>query len=168
LYRSGDKKTAEELGAVVAKQLESIINYFEKSDAYFAGNPENHSDLLSALDSYFKLHMSAIDPVTGNASGALAKRTQTKIDNLYKKSFPEMLKKLDEKATSNGESTRRGSNAGKYARMKFELEDYIQAIGVHYQYLAPPAGAPKPAPEMNGMSIEQMMQQMPVGDSVIK
>ncbi|MFN5910859.1 MAG: hypothetical protein ACK45H_05955, partial [Bacteroidota bacterium] len=70
-YRAGNKKAAEKLGAVVAGQLESILNYFEKSDAYFAGNAENSSDLWASLDAYFKLHMAAIDPVTGNKSGQL-------------------------------------------------------------------------------------------------
>jgi hypothetical protein len=63
-YRAGDKGAAEKLGATVAKQLESILNYFEKSDPTLAGSADNSSDLWAALDAYFKLHMAAINPET--------------------------------------------------------------------------------------------------------
>jgi hypothetical protein len=167
LYRAGDKASAEKLGAVVARQLETIINYFESSDAYFAGNPENSSDLYAALDSYFKLYVSAMNPVTGDPKGKLATRTLAKIDQLYKKSFPALYKMLDEKALNNGESTRRGTKPGRYAGMLFELQDYMEAIGVHYQYLEGPKNAPS-SPDMNmdNMDLEELMRQMPIADSV--
>ena len=164
LYKTGDKKTAEELGKTVADQLESIMLYFEMSDAYFAGNPENTDDLYAALDAYFNLNVAAIDPETGNPTGALAKRTQAKIDYLYKKVFPSIFDKLEKKANDNGESTRRGAKAGRYAGMLFTLQDYIEAIGVHYGYLEGTAAPQQPNSE--GMSIEQMMQQRPIEDSV--
>jgi len=165
LYKAGDKKAAEELGAIVATQLESIFTYFEKSDAYFAGNPENSSDLFAALDAYFKLHLAAIDPDYGNPKGAFAARTQAKIDKLYKNVFPDIYSGLSEKANDNGESIRRGSKAGRYANMLFNLQDYLEAIGVHYGYLQ--GQQAPPAPTGNGeMSLEQMMEQMPIADSV--
>lgn len=167
LYRAGDKAAAEKLGAEVARQLETIINYFEKSDPYFAGNPENSSDLYAAMDSYFKLYVSAMNPATGDPKGKLATRTQSKIDQLYKKSFPEMYKKLEEKATNNGESTRRGTKPGRYAGMLFGLQDYMEAIGVHYQYLEGPKGAPaSPDMNMDNVDLEELMRQMPIADSV--
>ncbi len=165
LYKAGDKKAAEELGEIVAKQLESIFTYFEKSDAYFAGNPENSSDLYAALDAYFKLHVSAIDPEIGNPKGALAARTQAKIDKLYKNVFPAIYSGLSEKANDNGESVRRGSKAGRYANMLFNLQDYLEAIGVHYGYLQGQQAPPAPA-GTGEMSLEQMMEQMPIADSV--
>jgi MFS family permease len=165
LYRSGDKKSAEDLGNVVASQLESIMKYFEKSDVAHSASRENTSDLYAALDAYFKLYMAAIDPVTGNRTGAFAKRLEAKINDLYKNVFPKMFTDLEAKANNNGESTRRGSKAGKYASMLFELQDYIQAIGVHFGYIE---GAPAPPaqPGAEGMDLEQLMQQMPIADSV--
>lgn len=161
LYRAGDKKAAEELGAIVATQLESVFIYFEKSDVYFAGNPENSGDLFAALDAYFKLYVSSFD----NPSGALSRRTQTKIRQLYKEVFPNIFAKLKQRANDNGESVRRGSNAGKYASMLFELEDYIEAIGVHYKYLKGKE-APAPQPSSPNMNIDELMKQMPISDSV--
>jgi hypothetical protein len=167
LYRAGDKESAEKLGAEVARQLESIINYFEKSDAYFTGNPENSSDLYAAVDSYFKLYVSAMNPATGDQKGKLAKRTQSKIDQLYKTTLPALYKQLEGKAINNGESTRRGTKAGRYTRMLFELQDYMEAIGVHYGYLEGAKAAPA-SPEMNmeNMDLEELMRQMPIADSV--
>lgn len=167
LYKAGDKKAAEKLGQTVADQLESIFRYFEKSDAYFAGSQQNSNDLYAALDAYFKLHIVAIDPEFGNPSGELAKRTQAKIKELYTIVFPSIYSGLEKKANDNGESTRRGAKAGKYASMLFNLQDYLEAIGVHYGYLqgqAPPA----PSNSTGGMSLEQMMQQMPISDSMNK
>lgn len=165
LYKSGDKKAAEELGNTVANQLESILRYFETSDPYFAGNPENTDDLYATLDAYFKLNIAAIDPEYGNPSGALAKRTQAKIDELYKTVFPRIYDGLEKKANDNGESTRRGAKAGRYASMLFQLQDYIEAIGVHYGYLQ---GQPAPAQPSNAqqMNLDQLMQQIPTQDSV--
>jgi hypothetical protein len=167
LYRAGDKKAAEELGKEVARQLETILNYFAKSKANFAGSLDNSEDLYSALDSYFKLHVSALDPVNGDPKGELAKRTRNKLDELYKVSFPELFRQLEEKAASNGESIRRGSKAGKYARMLFQLQDYIQAIGTHYGYLeGPGGGGALPSPEdAAGIDMEELMMQMQMQDS---
>ena len=167
LFQAGDKKGAEELGNTVADQLESILNYFVKSDAYFAGNPENRNDLCAALASYFKLHMAVIDPENGNPSSPLAKRTQSMIEKLYKTNFPDIYRALEAKANDNGESIRRGANAGKYAAMLFDLQDYIEAIGVQYGYLKA-KNAPQPTPETGGQQLDQLMQQMPVGDSVLQ
>jgi hypothetical protein len=169
LYRAGDKAAAEKLGAEVARQLESILNYFEKSDSYFAGNQENNGDLFAAMDAYFKLYNSAIDPISGDKNGQLAKRTKTKIDQLYNKSFPAIFKALQDKAAANGESIRRGSKAGKYASMLFELQDFVEAIGVHFKYIEGPKGMPtSPTMDMNNINMEELMRQMPAADSVIQ
>jgi hypothetical protein len=165
LYKAGDKKSAEKLGAIVASQLESIFRYYELSDVSFAAAQSNTGDLYAALDAYFKIHITAIDPEFGNRNGALAKRTQAKLKNLYDSVFPKIYDGLGKKANDNGESTRRGTRAGKYAGMLFDLQDYLEAIGVHYGYLQ---GKPAPASNQNPseMSLEQMMQEMPISDSM--
>lgn len=166
LYRAGDKKAAEELGEIVADQLESILTHFEKSDAVFAGQAKSRKDIVSALDAYFKLHISAIDPVDGNPSGALAKRTQAKINELYTKVFPSIYDGLEKKANDNGESTRRGAKAGKYATMLFTLQDYVQAIGIHYGYIQSKAPSPQSQPAGGNIDLEQLMKEMPIQDSM--
>lgn len=163
LYKAGDKNAAEELGTTVADQLESIFRYFEKSDVSFSASRENTADLYAALDAYFKMYLASIDPEYGNANGALSKRLNAKINDLYKNVFPKIYRDLESKANNNGESTRRGSKAGKYASMLFEMQDYIEAIGVHFGYLE---GKPAP-PSADGqqMDLQQLMQQMPVQDT---
>ncbi len=167
LYKAGDQKGAESLGKVVANQLESILNYFAKSDAYFAANPENTGDLYAALSAYFKIHLAAIDTSYGNPSGLLAKRTQAKIQNFYKNVLPEIYRALELKASENGESTRRGSSVGKYAGMLFELQDYVEAIGVKFGYLKAKTVPNAPLGSDN-QQIQEIMQQMPIGDSVLQ
>jgi hypothetical protein len=51
--------------------------------------------------------------------------------------------------------------------MLFQLQDYLEAIGVHYGYLE----GKTPVPEAAGadqMDLERLIQQMPVGDSVLQ
>jgi hypothetical protein len=164
LYQAGDKKEAEKLGKGVADQLESIIRYYEKSDVRHASSRENTPDLYAALDAYFKLNLAAIDPIDGNPTGELARRSQAKIKALYTVSFPAMFKALEVVASENGESTRRGSRAGEMASRLFELQDYLEAIAVQYGYLQ---GKPAPQqPSGQPMNVQQMMQQLPTGDSV--
>jgi hypothetical protein len=157
---------AEKLGNTLADQMESIMRYFEKSDAYFAGNPENSGDLYAAMDAYFKMYLSSIDPETGNRAGAFSIRLKKRIDTLYRESLPAIFKALEEKATNNGETIRRSSKAGRYAKMLFDLQDNTQAIGGHYGYLE----CAKPTKPVGGdeMSLEQLMQQMPVQDTMRK
>jgi hypothetical protein len=166
-YRAGDKASAEKLGDIVAGQLETIIKYFEKSDAYFAGSAENNPDLFAAMDAYFKLNMAATNPETGDKNGKLANRTKNRIKFMYDSSLPELIKALEQKATDNGESTRRGTKNGRYAGMMFELQDYFEAMAVHYGIKEGPKGAPlQPQPNMENMNLEELMKQMPVADSV--
>ncbi len=168
LYRAGDVKTAEQLGTILADQMESIMRYFEKSDAFFAGNPENSGDLYAAMDAYFKMYLASIDPLNGNRSGAFSIRLKKRLDVLYKESLPAMFKALEEKATENGETIRRSSKAGRYAKMLFDLQDNIQAMGGHYGFLECAQPTAPAAAGGGEMSLEQLMQQMPVQDTMKK
>lgn len=166
LYKSGKKAEAEKLGLIVAKKLESTFNYFAKSNPAIASNPDNTKDLYAALDAYFNLHLTAIDQEFGNQNSALAKRTQAKIKELYTSVFPAMYSGLEALASDNGESTRPGSSAGKYANRLFALRDYLDAIAVQYGLKK---GKPMPVAAPNSsMNVEQMMQQMPTSDTVLQ
>jgi hypothetical protein len=166
LFKAGKKAEAEKLGLIVANHLESTLNYFAKTTPAIASNPDNTKDLYAALDAYFNLHLTAIDQEFGSQNSALAKRTQAKIKELYTSVFPEIYRGLEELAADNGESTRPGSSAGKYANRLFALKDYLDAIAVQYGLKK---GKPAPAAS-NGapMNVQQMMQQMPTSDTVIQ
>ena len=147
LYMSGDKKSAEALGMEVARQLETVIDYFYKTDVEIAANRQNTKDLYAACDAYFRLHMAAADAEFGNPNGELAKQTRGKIEFMYDTMWPSMMDALKEKANANGESVRRGTNAGVFARMMFDIQDYSQAMGVHFGMIDPAAA--QPAPQTN-------------------
>ncbi|MES2798761.1 MAG: DUF2723 domain-containing protein [Bacteroidota bacterium] len=163
-YKAGANADAEKLGAEVARQLESIINYFVKSDAYFAGNTANNDNLFAALDAYFKIHLAAAE---ANPSGKLYSRTKSRLDQWYSKDFDALYDQLELAATEAGESVRSGK--GPLVQRLIGLQAYLQAIGVHYGYLPAPKGvnAPAATPDMQNINLEQLMQQVQ-GDSVLK
>jgi len=166
LYMVDDNEGAEKLGSVVADQLEYIFTYYEKSDISIYANVRNTKDLYSAMSAYFKLTSAANDNDFGNPQGALAKRTRAKLDYLYKTMFPSMFDRLKEKANENGESTNRGSNAGRYANMLFDLQDYTEGMAIHFGWMD---GTPQVDPSAgNQPSIDDLMKQQPIGDSVVK
>jgi hypothetical protein len=162
LYMAGDKKGAEELGMVVADQLESILTYYEKSNVGVVAATDNTKDLYAALGAYLKIMSAAHE--FGDRDGALAKRTRIKIDYVYKTMFPSMMDRLKELANNNGESTRRGASAGRYANMLFDLEDYSEGIAIFYELLEAPEPEPEPS-GAGGPSLDQIMnQQVPAGN----
>ncbi len=132
LYASGDIETAEKLGKIVASQLESIINHFEKSDIRIASNPKNTKFLYAAISNYFKLFSGANDQEMGNPDGKLAKRTQKMIRHIYSEMFPNMFDQLEEIARENNEIVRRGMQTGYYASRLFDLQDYAKGIAQQY------------------------------------
>lgn len=146
LYRAGDKAGAEKLGAQVADQIESILNYFEKSPAVFAAN--NKVDLVSALNNYLLLATFANDPEIGNPSGKLASRTRTKINSLYKTILPGIYAEL--------------KNEGYDDRSK-DLKAHLDAVGMKYNFIEKPAQSMSPqgggdmqlTPEQIKMLMEQ-------------
>ncbi|MCH2231278.1 MAG: DUF2723 domain-containing protein [Crocinitomicaceae bacterium] len=156
LYMAGDKAGAEKLGVEVADQLESIIGYYEASQVEVAAKADNTKDFYAALAAYFKISAAANE--FGDPEGALSKRTNSKIDHFYKTMFPSMFDKLEALANANGETTRRGSRAGYYANMLHNLQDYSEAMAVHYGWME--AGTPEPqstpAP-VNGGSLDALM-----------
>lgn len=146
LYRAGDKAGAEKLGIQVADQLESILDYFEKSAAVFSAN--NKVDLVSALNNYMLLATFANDPEIGNPGGKLASRTSAKINSLYKTILPRIYSEL--------------KNEGYDDRSK-DLKAHLDAVGMKYGYIEKPAQKMSPqgggemqlTPEQIKMLMEQ-------------
>jgi hypothetical protein len=166
LYRAGDRKGADKLANVIAGQLESIFMYFEMSDVHFSSNPENTGDLFAALDAYFKLYISCSDPEFGNKNSAISKRLYSKINTLYKTSFPSIYDRLKELANENGESTSPGSQQGMYAARLSKMKDFIDAAGVHFGFLKP-SGPPAVDNGQQGLDaeMEEMLRQKQMVDT---
>jgi hypothetical protein len=158
LYRAGDKKGAEKLGMVVAGQLESIINYFLKSDAIYAGR--NISDLESATANYLTIYNIANDKVMGSPQGQLASRTDKMVQKLYGSELPRLYKELETLATEEGEVLRRGASEG-IAGMYFRLQGTMDALGVEQGVLAPPAPAQPTGTPQGNISPEAVLPEVP-------
>jgi len=153
LLMAGDKKGAAKLGNTVCDQLESIFNYFDKGNVAITSDQHNMKDFYSALEAYLLMYEAVNHPQFGDPNGVLAKRINTKLDEVYKTIIPSILTRLEALANERGESIRRGSLAGPTARKLFTIDDQTKAIGFSYNYLMPPkpvqapgqpAAAPRP------------------------
>jgi len=156
LYIAGDKKTAKKLATDVADQLESIFEYFDKSDARITAQQHNVKDLYAAMESYFTMYAAVADEELGSPGSDLEQRMMRTINDLYSTTIPKMVKELKEAAEDRGESTtRRGSSgAGRYADMMFNLIDFTDAIAVSRGFKeekpeVPQVTAPQPQPNQN-------------------
>lgn len=147
LYSAGDIKGAEKLGQTVAGQLESIIDYFDKSDVKFIADPENREDFFAAMHAYYVLNTSALN--VNQEKGALAMRTGKKLDYVNNTLYPRLMKELKERAKENGESLS-SSNSGYYASALEKLELYKQGMGMEFGYYPKPNQRQLPAGARGG------------------
>jgi hypothetical protein len=149
-YAAGDKQSAEKYGLRVAKNVESVINYFLTSDSKFVGSSENADDFYANLDAFMKLNKVAKE---NNASGELAKYTTSKVDGWYSSKFKEISAELVSRDNLDSD---------------FAL--YVELIGIHYGKLkgttpvAPQSGEQK----LDSAMIRQMMNQQKVKTDSIK
>lgn len=164
MYQAGDKKGANDLGMEIARQMESIFNFYEKSDVYFVGN--NMEDLFAALDNYFNIYTASMDPEFGDPTGVLAKRTQAKLNYLYSKAFLKISNELKARAIDNGENIQRSINSSGYTKMLFAIQDNVQAIGIHYGLLKAPKNQVQEQNNSQEQDLEKLQQQMVMPDSV--
>ena len=165
LLQAGDKKTALNLAEEVARQLESILNYFEKSDAVFAG--KNTKDLFASLDIYTKLFVYLKNPLYNLDNESITKSIEKNIERLYNEAMPSIYNALMDKANENGESVRRSSSMGRYAAMHFDIKDNVEAIGIHYGILK--SNVPTQQNDMSReMDIQSLLNQMEREDSVLR
>lgn len=126
LFRAGDSKAAEELGIEVASQLESIMDYFNNSDAKFAG--KNIPDYAAAVGNYANLYQFVMDPSFKVEKGALAQRLQARFATLYKTELPRIYNELDQMSIELGEIR----NQGTYTVMAAQLKGIMNAIDLTY------------------------------------
>lgn len=167
LYVAGDKKTAEELGLELAKQYESVIEFFLKSNTSVALDARNHLDLFANLNNYLKLVVASND-VSGDPTGKLASHTKSYIMQLYNAKLARFYKDIEEKIVDRGETVRRGST-NPTANRYFILKDYLDAMGQQYGILQ---GSEPAAPNRSGgnenIDINQLLEQQMTKDSVTK
>ncbi len=130
LFRAGAKVEAEKLGAIVADQVESTINFFTKNDEKFAA--ENASDFSAAVGAYLEMYKAAKDGKFGNPSGAFFARLEQRITALYNSELTSIYSKLKIRATENEELPGSG---GLYSGGLASLESSMYAAGVFYDYI---------------------------------
>ncbi|MBI2257424.1 MAG: DUF2723 domain-containing protein [Flavobacteriia bacterium] len=144
LFRAGDKKGAEDLGLKVAKQLESIFDYFEYSKASFS--IQNKNDLVAALNSYMLLTTYANDPEKGYPNGKLAQHTQNKIQKLYNNTFPRIYNELRNEMYDN--------------KTIQELKAHLDAIAMKYGFIEKPVSkVPGSENKLTPEQIQELMKQ---------
>ena len=151
LYRAGAKLEAEKLGAVVATQLESIINYFKASDAAFAGR--SASDFSAAVAGYLQMLQLAGDKKLGNPSRTFTARLEKTVNALYQTDLPRIYNDLKTYVMENGESS-----GGKYSSYISDLQGTMEALGYTFGILESQApagngGGTIPSPSMNDQAI---------------
>ncbi|MDD2982898.1 MAG: DUF2723 domain-containing protein [Crocinitomicaceae bacterium] len=152
LYRAGDKVAAEKLGIEVAREIETIFNYFENSSAMIMYR--NREDLIAALNNYMTIAMMANDAELSDPKGAFATRLNQRIGKLYQVVFESKYNELKDLASASGES----KNAG-YGSILRDLKGQIDAIGAQYGYVArPQVNAPAEQGGMTQQQFEQMMK----------
>ncbi len=146
LFRAGAKSKANKLAGEVASHIESILNYFEKSDASFTYN--NKPDLIASLTNYMIVATYVSDDEIGDKNSVVAKRMMAKINSLYKVVFPRIYSDL----SADGKE-----------RVEIEkLKNHVEAVGVKYGFRARPTNisAPEASSNMTPEQMQQMMQQM--------
>lgn len=155
LYRAGDKVGGEKLGTQIAREIETIFNYFENSSAVIVSR--NKSDLVAALSNYMTMSMIVSDPELGNPNGALAIRMNKKIRQLYQNVFENKYRDLKDLSVQSGEGSRTG-----YGSMLTELKGHLDAVGMQFGYIQRPIEtAPNPsAGGASGLTPEQIKQLM--------
>ena len=151
LYRAGSIKNADKYAKDLSKQLESIVEFYTKSNPRVALKSINADDLFAAIDAYFVITQAAINAEFGNPKGQTAKHLKSTIDRWYNKDFPAMMAMAKQAVMDSGESVRRTSTASGFARDYFNAEDYLDAMAIYYGIKKGPATqAPNLNQLMNG------------------
>jgi hypothetical protein len=150
LYRAGDKATATKYAVEVERQIGSILNYFEHSS--YTIWVDNKPDLISALNNYIKLTMYLSDEDLGDPNSPLAKKMNTRLNQLYKTVFPKIYSDIKNAGSSNGENIREGARSGYYGSIFNDLKGHLDAVGMRYGIVE------RPLEQMNKMGTPETNQ----------
>jgi hypothetical protein len=158
LYLTGDKKTAKKLAAQVASQLETVFEYYDKSDVRITSSKHNIKDLYAAIESYFTIYAAVADEELGDAESDLDKRMLRELTDLYQNTIPGMLADLKEEAEDRGEALSRGSSeGGAYASRMYTIQDFTDGIAYRVGFKQ------KPQPPMPPQGQPTQPQNIPTG-----
>jgi hypothetical protein len=122
LFRAGTKKEGEALATKLADELESILNYFDKSNAKFA--LKNKSDIVSALNNYMLIATFCGDPEIGNSKSKISTRMTNYISNFYRNILPRIVNELKTEGYSSFEVT--------------DFKNHLDAVAMKFNFIAKP------------------------------
>ncbi|GAB5416517.1 MAG: hypothetical protein Crog4KO_08970 [Crocinitomicaceae bacterium] len=160
LYLAGDKKTAMKLAKQLAGQLETVFEFFDKSDPRIVSDRDNVKDLYAAIESYFAIYAAVADNELGNPGSDLDRKMLAKIDYLYNTTIPNMVSALKEAAEDNGEALSRGSSeGGTYAMRMYQIMDYTDGMALRVGFKQPDAPTQQQQQQLQQQQIQQQMQQ---------
>lgn len=154
LYDADDNESAEKLGLELEKQYKQGIEFFLIAPSFITLSSQNQSHFYSLVDSYLQLLVASNDK-SGNPDGALAKKTEAFVNQLFDKSLPELFKRIDEEILDAGENRR-----AKIATSLSSLKDYMEALSADY------FGNKSAVPMQNNSDInfEELIQEQEVRD----
>lgn len=147
LYEAGAIKEADKLAEEVARQLESIVNYYVKSNPRIAFGGDNTKPLFAALDAYFKVAQASM--TLGDEKSAISMRMKKQLDTWYNTDFKAAYAKAEQMISASGESPRRSATATGFTRNYFAARDYLDAIATHYGLMN--GGNAAPQMDINSM-----------------
>jgi len=140
LYLAGDKKTANQLANTICTQLETVFNYFDKSDVRIIEDQDNMKDLYAAMDAYFSMYSAVADDQYGEPNSDLAKRMLKQLNNLYSSTLKSIKSELKDATGDNN-----------YRERANTIEEFTNAMAIHYGMLedpttVKPVGRPQTGP----------------------
>ena len=145
----------EKLGNVVLDQYESIIRYYQNTSAKMCTQLDNSGELFAVTDGLFKMYSTLQDSLVNRSNSSFGKRLKKDLDLIYKTILPRLSAELIRLGNENDEPV--SSGVGNYSQQYGSLNQNLEAIGQHYNYLKqtpgsnnPPAEAPTNLPILPG------------------
>jgi tetratricopeptide (TPR) repeat protein len=134
-YQIGANKKAADLGMKLLNNYNSIIAYFEHTEATKAGDTENAEDLIAVADALLKMRSTI--KAQKVPKSAFTSALESTVQKLYKQVLPKIYTSLDQAAAENGEMSDSFGNAGPYGSMLGNLQSYMGALAEHHGLIKP-------------------------------
>lgn len=123
LYRTGNIEAGNKLAIEYLDQLETYVNYFENSPAYFAQT--NMKDFIAATSNILDIY--AISNGMDD-EGIAAKASKDLYSKLYTEVIPQLVEEINQKSKADVSDRRRGSTSG--GKLSSEAADFQKAFTV--------------------------------------
>ena len=134
-YQIGANKKAADLGMKLLENYNSVIAYFEHTEATKAGDTENAEDLIAVADALLKMRSTI--KAQKVPKSAFTSALESTVQKLYKQVLPKIYISLDQAAAENGEMSDSFGNAGPYGTMLGNLQSYMGALAEHHGLIKP-------------------------------